>query len=238
MMCIVAPSILSADFSNMGDAVRQIETSGADWVHVDVMDGRFVPAITFGPKMVGDLRAFTKLPFDVHLMIVEPEKHIAAFAAAGADCITFHAEAVTHQHRLAQQIRDMGKKCGISIVPSTSVSCIDCMLQFVDLVLVMTVNPGAGGQKIIEACFEKTATLVRLREERGLSFLISVDGGVNEETAAAACRAGADVLIAGSAFFNAKDKRAFVHTLKGASKDTPIDEGRARLPRMSYEARP
>jgi ribulose-phosphate 3-epimerase len=211
---IIAPSILSADFSNMGSAVREIESSGADWVHVDVMDGRFVPAITFGPKMVGDLRIFTEIPFDVHLMIEEPEKHIAAFAGSGADYITFHAEASIHQHRLAQEIHNLGKKCGISIVPSTPVSQIDFMLQFVDLVLIMTVNPGAGGQQIIMPCFEKIEMLAAERKERNLTFLISVDGGINGENARLARIAGADVLITGSAFFNARDKKSFIEKLK------------------------
>ncbi|MDR3301353.1 MAG: ribulose-phosphate 3-epimerase [Spirochaetaceae bacterium] len=211
---IIAPSILSADFSNMGSAVREIENAGADWVHADVMDGRFVPAITFGPKMIGDLRVFTKIPFDVHLMIEEPEKHIAAFADAGADYITFHAEASIHQHRLVQEIHNLGKKCGISIVPSTPVSLIDCMLQFVELVLIMTVNPGAGGQKIIMPCFEKIETLMRIRKERNLNFLISVDGGINEANAPLARNAGADILITGSAFFNAHDKKSFLETLR------------------------
>ncbi|MDR2864651.1 MAG: ribulose-phosphate 3-epimerase [Spirochaetaceae bacterium] len=211
---IIAPSILSANFSDMGNAVREIERSGADWVHVDVMDGRFVPSITFGPKMVGDLRSFSKIPFDVHLMIIEPEKHVAAFASAGADYITFHLEAVVHAHRLAQEIHHLGKKCGISIVPSTPISDIDFMLDFLDLVLIMTVNPGVGGQKIIEPCLRKVETLARLRAERDLQFLISVDGGINEETARLARAAGSDVLIAGSAFFAALNKKELVRQLK------------------------
>jgi ribulose-phosphate 3-epimerase len=210
---IVAPSILSANFSETGVAVRGIEEAGADWVHVDVMDGRFVPAITFGPKMVGDLRPLVKIPFDVHLMIVEPEKYIASFAEAGADYITFHLEAAVHAHAIAQMIHAAGKKCGISIVPSTPVTQLDAMLPFVDLILIMTVNPGAGGQKLITGCFEKVKTLVKLRTERGLHFLISVDGGINEENALAAREAGSDIVVTGSAFFNAKDKQAFVRQL-------------------------
>jgi ribulose-phosphate 3-epimerase len=207
---IVAPSILSANFSDMGGAVREIENARADWVHVDVMDGRFVPAITFGPKMVSDLRPLARLPFDVHLMIVEPEKHIASFAKAGADYITFHLEAATHAHAIAAEIRRLGPKCGVSIVPSTSVQALDAMLPFVDLVLIMTVNPGAGGQKLIVECFEKVKTLAALRKERGLSFLISVDGGINEQSASLARDAGCDIIVTGSAFFNANDKAGFV----------------------------
>jgi ribulose-phosphate 3-epimerase len=210
---IVAPSILSANFSEMGAAVRGIEAAGAGWVHVDVMDGRFVPAITLGPKMVSDLRPFTKIPFDVHLMIVEPEKHIAAFAEAGADYITFHLEAAVHAHAVAQTIHAVGKKCGVSIVPSTPVSLLDAMLPFVDLILIMTVNPGASGQKPITECFEKVKTLARLRKERGLAYLISVDGGINTETAPLAREAGSDIIVTGSAFFTAKDKAGFVRGL-------------------------
>jgi ribulose-phosphate 3-epimerase len=211
---IIAPSILSANFSDMGSAVREIEGAGADWLHVDVMDGCFVPAITFGPKMVGDLRPLAKIPFDVHLMIAEPLKHIATFAAAGADYITFHLEAAVHAHAVAQEIHISGAKCGISIVPSTPVSMLDAMLPFVDLILIMTVNPGSGGQKLIGECFEKVKTLVRLREERNLNFLISVDGGINAENAPLARKAGSDVIVTGSAFFNAKNKIDFVRQLR------------------------
>jgi ribulose-phosphate 3-epimerase len=199
----------------MGAGVRQIEEAGGDFVHIDVMDGNFVPDITFGPKMVRDLRPLCSLPFDVHLMTEHPETHIPAFACAGADYITFPVEAATHAHHTAMMIREAGKKCGISIVPSTPVTAIVFMLQFVDLVLVMTVNPGWGGQQCIPECFQKVQTLDVVRKANNLPFLISVDGGINAETAPLARKAGADILVAGSAFFSAEDKAAVVRQLRG-----------------------
>jgi ribulose-phosphate 3-epimerase len=212
---LIAPSILSADFSNLTAAFADIEKSGADWVHLDVMDGSFVPPITFGAKMASDLRPLSKLPFDVHLMTRNPENLIAPFAEAGADYITFHIEAAVHAHRIVQTIHQLGKKAGISIVPSTPVSAVECLLPFLDLVLVMTVNPGYGGQQCIAECFTKLRDLARLRREKNLAFLLSADGGINEGTAKTAVEAGCDVLIAGSAFFNADDKAALVEKLRG-----------------------
>lgn len=197
----VAPSVLSADFSDMGGAVRLIESSGADWVHLDVMDGRFVPNLTFGPKMAADLRSATRLPFDVHLMTLEPENLIPSFIQAGVEWITFHVEATIHAHRHIDSIKKSGLRAGISIVPSTPLSTIEELLPFVDLVLVMTVNPGFGGQTLIPSCLEKVRRLAALRSESGLDYRISVDGGINKETAPAAVSAGADVLVIGSAFF-------------------------------------
>jgi ribulose-phosphate 3-epimerase len=203
----------------MAGEIALIEASGAEWVHLDVMDGNFVPNITFGPKMVADMRPHSPLVFDVHLMIQNPLNFIAEFVHAGADYVTFHAEAAIHSHRIVQAIHEKGKKAGISIVPSTPVSAIAPVLPFVELVLVMTVNPGFGGQPLIPECFEKVRELRALREplrNRGRGdFLISVDGGINESTASAAREAGADVLAAGSAFFKAPDKQALVRRLKG-----------------------
>ncbi|MFP3043459.1 ribulose-phosphate 3-epimerase [Treponema primitia] len=212
---IIAPSVLSADFSSMDDGVALIGSSGAEWVHLDVMDGCFVPNISFGPKMVADLRPHTSKIFDAHLMVQNPANFIDSFAQAGADYITFHLEAAVHSHRILQAIHEKGKKAGISIVPSTPVSLIEPLLPFVDLILVMTVNPGYGGQPIIPECFGKVRDLVTLREAGRGDYLISVDGGINESTAPAAREAGVDIMVVGSAFFSAADKGALVRRLKG-----------------------
>jgi ribulose-phosphate 3-epimerase len=217
---IIAPSILSADFTDFAGAAAQIEASGADWIHIDVMDGRFVPNITFGPKLVEDLRKRTGKFLDVHLMIREPGNFAEAFARAGADSVTFHLEAEVHSHRLLGLIRALGKKAGISVVPSTPAALLEELLPDVDMVLVMTVNPGFGGQKLIGGCLEKARKLAEIRARRGLDFLISVDGGIHEGTAGAALAAGADALVMGSAFFAAGDKAALVRRLKAMPKKT------------------
>ena len=199
---LLAPSLLSCDFAYLSEAIKKIENNNGSWVHIDVMDGIFVPEITFGQPVVRCIRPLTKLPFDVHLMTEKPENQIESFAKAGADLITFHYEAAVHHHRIVQQIHSLGKKAGISIVPSTPVSSILPLLPFLDLVLIMTVNPGFGGQSLIPECLDKVSELVKYRAEKNLSFLISVDGGVNEKTADSVIKSGVDVAVSGSAFFS------------------------------------
>ncbi|MEN6492081.1 MAG: ribulose-phosphate 3-epimerase [Rectinema sp.] len=207
---IIAPSILSADFYDIRAAIQDIESSECPWLHLDIMDGRFVPPITFGNKMVADIRKHTSLFMDVHLMIVEPERHIHTFIESGADAVTFHVEACIHAHRLVQTIRHAGIKAGISVVPSTPVSAIVPLLESIDQVLVMTVNPGYGGQKLLPFCLAKVDELREIREKNGMNFSIAIDGGINLATIQQIALHKPDVLIMGSAFFNAQDKKVFI----------------------------
>jgi ribulose-phosphate 3-epimerase len=201
MKCAIAPSILSADFSRLGEEIKAAEQAGADWIHVDVMDGRFVPNITIGPLVVEACRRVTDLPLDVHLMIVEPERYLDAFAAAGADYITVHAEASVHLHRTLQQIRDLEKKAGVAFNPHTPIHALEQVLELTDLVLLMSVNPGFGGQKFIESVLTKVSRARALVEEAGSPIRIEVDGGVGPANSARIVAAGADVLVAGNAVF-------------------------------------
>ena len=202
---ILSPSLLSADFLHLADAVKKIENadfSGEKFVHIDVMDGMFVPQISYGQPIVKSLRKSTKLVFDVHLMIEHPENHIDSFAECGADYITFHCENTVHIDRIVQHIHELGKKAGIALCPSTPVSVLEEMLPFVDLVLVMTVNPGFGGQKLIPYCLKKVEKLVELKRKMNYNYLVSVDGGVNEKTLPDVLKAGTEVVVSGSSFFN------------------------------------
>lgn len=212
---LIAPSLLSADWGCLARSVRSIGELGGDIVHLDIMDGNFVPNITFGPKAVGDLRKESSLPFDVHLMVARPESCIESFAKAGADYITFHCEATVHVHRTLSVIRELGKHPGISLVPSTTVDALSEILELVDIVLVMTVNPGFGGQKMIPACLRKVESLRNLKEKRGFRYLIEVDGGINRETVRQAIDAGAEVIVAGSAVFESPDPREEIKALRG-----------------------
>jgi len=216
----IAPSILSADFAKLGQEVVEVERGGADWLHVDVMDGHFVPNITFGALVMGAIAPLTKLPLDVHLMIENPERYIPDFAKAGAHLITVHQEACVHLHRVLHMIKEHGVKAGVALNPATPVSSIREVLEDVDLVLVMTVNPGFGGQAFIPSTLRKIKELKELREELGLKNLrIEVDGGISAATAPLVARAGADVLVAGNAVFGRSDRSAAIQEIRSSLQD-------------------
>lgn len=215
----IAPSILSADFSRLGDEVRAVAAAGADYIHLDVMDGHFVPNITIGPLVVEAVRKITPLPLDVHLMITEPDRYIPDFAAAGADIIVVHAEACWHLHRTVQLIKSLGKRAGVSLNPATPLNALEYVLGELDLVLLMTVNPGFGGQSFIEACIPKIQALRGMLDKRGLEAELEVDGGVKTDNIARIAHAGADVFVAGSAVFGSADYAATIAELKRRAKE-------------------
>ncbi|SET81158.1 ribulose-5-phosphate 3-epimerase [Oceanobacillus limi] len=217
-MTKIAPSILSADFAKLGQEIEDVEKGGAEYIHVDVMDGHFVPNITIGPLIVEAIKPITDLPLDVHLMIEDPDSYIPSFAEAGASILTVHQEASVHLHRTIQLIKDAGVKAGVAINPATPAEFIKEVLPDIDLVLIMTVNPGFGGQSFISSSVEKMKKVDRWRKELGLNFEIEVDGGVNTSTAKLCTDAGADVLVAGSAVYNKEDRKQAIQEILDTTK--------------------
>ena len=213
-MKLIAPSILSADFSKLGDEIKAVEAAGADWIHADVMDGHFVPNITIGPLIVEAVKCVTDLPIDVHLMIENPDNYISAFAEAGASHISVQVETCTHLNRTIQRIKDCGAHAGVVLNPATPLANLEWVLEDVDYVLIMSVNPGFGGQAFIPNSLDKISALRQQIEDRGLSVLIEVDGGVNEKTIAEIASAGTDVFVAGSAIFGSKNYRETIQSFR------------------------
>ena len=219
---LIAPSILSADFARLADAVSQVEAAGADWIHVDVMDGHFVPNLTVGPPMVEALRKVTTLPLDVHLMMTNPDDFIQEFAEAGADFLTVHVEACPHLHRTLQSIKEHKVKAGVTLNPATSISTLEEAVKDADLVLVMSVSPGFGGQKFIDASLEKIVRIRQLIHKTNSRALIEVDGGVNLKNAGSIVKAGADVLVAGSAIFHSENFADTIRQMRTAGKTVTV----------------
>lgn len=213
-MKYLAPSILSADFTNLSQQIKLVEKGGADWIHCDVMDGQFVPNLTFGPLIVDAANKITQLPIDVHLMIITPDNLIEDFINAGADCITVHQETVVHLNRTLAKIKDLNCKAGVAINPATPVSCLENVLELIDLVLIMSVNPGYGSQSFIENSLKKIDDLSKLKINNGYNFLIEVDGGINSKTIKKIKDAGCEVFVAGSSIFNSDNITAAASELK------------------------
>jgi ribulose-phosphate 3-epimerase len=221
-MVKIAPSILSADFSRLGEEVKAAESAGADLIHIDVMDGHFVPNITVGPLVVSAVRRVTSIPLDVHLMIEEPDRYVDAFVQSGADYLTVHAEACIHLHRTVQNIRERGVKAGVSINPATPLNAIEPILPFVDMVLVMSVNPGFGGQEFIPEVVQKIRRLRETVIECGYNISIEVDGGINPDNAREVASAGADILVMGNAFYGSDDYHGVIRSVRERCRELDV----------------